>query len=119
MRRWSTSQLIFAVVVGALAAGVGVRDGLPAVASASAQDGGAGTPDAAVHHPRDMCRLFVVDLDKDRSLDTGDRTTEIGKWVGEREDAGWDLQSVDFETGLKATGFPQGWIQVCVSPTGA
>lgn len=63
------------------------------------------------------CRHFPVDAkDKAVTLETADRTSEIGQWVGDQEDNGWTVYSVDFEVGTKPTGFPQGWVQVCLIP---
>jgi len=61
------------------------------------------------------CRVFTALLGDDSILDTADATTEIGQWIAEQ--AGWQLHSVDFEIGQKATGFPQGYRHVCLSPT--
>jgi hypothetical protein len=66
--------------------------------------------------PKLMCRYFSFDLKSPPSYDTSDRTTEIGQWVGAREDEGWYLYGIDFETAQKPTGFPEGWAQVCMYP---
>lgn len=58
------------------------------------------------------CRRFTADLEKNPQTDTADRTTEIGRWVGDQ--AGYRVESVDFEIGQKPTGYPQGWVQVCL-----
>ena len=58
------------------------------------------------------CRRFTADLEKNPQTDTADRTTEIGRWVGEQ--AGYSVDSVDFEIGPKPTGYAQGWVQVCL-----
>jgi hypothetical protein len=81
---------------------------------------GAQTPDAPIGEPTaagpyEQCRLFQLDLEKQRDLDTKDRTSEIGKWIGEHEDVGGTLASVDFETSQKPTGYSQGWVFVCMS----
>ena len=62
------------------------------------------------------CRVFAVDVERGGAIETSDRTTEIGQWLGRQEDEQWRLHSVDFEMGVKKTGFPQGWVQVCVRP---
>jgi hypothetical protein len=61
-----------------------------------------------------LCKLFETDVQQGMMVETSDRTTEVGQWVGEQEDAGWRLQSVDFEIGQKPTGYPQGYVQVCL-----
>ena len=62
------------------------------------------------------CRVFHVDSESGATWETTDRTVEVGQWVGEQEDGGWRLHDVDFEMGQKATGYPQGYVQVCVRP---
>lgn len=64
---------------------------------------------------RIVCRLFDRDLDKDRQVDTSDRLSEIGRWVGTQEAEGFAVLAVDFATAQKPTGYPQGWLNVCVS----
>jgi hypothetical protein len=63
-----------------------------------------------------VCRLFLVDVGDGDVLDTSDRTTEVGQWVGQRLDQGMSLHGVDFEVGQKTTGYPQGYLHVCVYP---
>jgi hypothetical protein len=43
----------------------------------------------------------------------------VGQWVGEQEDTGMSLHSVDFEVGQKASNYPQAWLYVCMSSTPA
>lgn len=62
------------------------------------------------------CRIFHVDTESTATWETSDRTVEVGQWLGEQEDGGWRLHEVDFEVGQKATGYPQGYVQVCVRP---
>ncbi|MBA2320313.1 MAG: hypothetical protein H0V89_04070 [Deltaproteobacteria bacterium] len=69
------------------------------------------TAPAATRHLR--CRPFQGPTDRDWVIDTSDRTTEPGQWVGQQ--AGWVVESVDFEVGMKPTGYPSTWAQVCVS----
>lgn len=66
--------------------------------------------------PRLHCRLFVTEVTHGADIDTGDRTTEIGQWVGDQEDDGWLLYGVDFEVGQKSTGYPNAFVHVCVYP---
>ena len=64
-----------------------------------------------------VCRGFMTSLEESAPVvNTGDRLTEIGQWVGEHEDKGLRLHNLDFEIGQKRTGFPQGWIFVCMTP---
>lgn len=63
-----------------------------------------------------VCRLFLVDVTDSGRMDTADRTTEVGQWVGEQVDSGLVLHGVDFEVGQKPTGYPQGYLNVCVYP---
>ena len=63
----------------------------------------------------EKCRLFALaDLEKDRELNTDDRSSEVGQWVFARESEGWRLVGVDVEIGQKSTGYPQAWQQVCM-----
>lgn len=82
------------------------------VSAARAQEA---PPAAEQEQPlRLLCRIFLLDLDSPPLLETTDRTTEVGQWVGEQQDAGWQLSGIDFEVGQKATGYPQGYAQVCM-----
>ncbi|MBN2800554.1 MAG: hypothetical protein JXX28_15540 [Deltaproteobacteria bacterium] len=82
----------------------------PGSTTAQAQDG-------VASKPRLVCRTFSQDLSAPPVIDTADRTSEIGQWIGAREDEGWLLYGVDFETAQKPTGYPQGWLQVCLYPS--
>ena len=83
---------------------------------ASAQEGHATSPQPASFHQ--ICRGFTAPLDDQMAaVDTRDRLTEVGQWVGQHEDQGLRLHHVDFEIGQKRTGYPQGWIYVCMAPT--
>ncbi len=63
-----------------------------------------------------ICRVFETDVRSPTTLDTSDGTTEVGQWVQEQLGDGLALYSVDFEVGQKPTGYPQGYVQVCVYP---
>jgi hypothetical protein len=66
--------------------------------------------------PVQRCHLFTIaDLDKDREFITSDRTSEVGQWIGAREAEGWLLSDIDFEVGQKPTGYPQGYLHVCMA----
>lgn len=66
--------------------------------------------------PRLYCRPFRVPLEgAPAAIETNDATTEIGQWL-QKEEASYELFSVDFEIGQKATGYPEGWAYVCLSP---
>jgi len=105
-------SLILAILV-AFQAGLLVAQTLP---TASAQE--APAPEAVPFYdpPRLYCRTFRVPIDGAGStFETNDRTTEIGKWI-EKEEQSYELFTVDFEVGQKATGYAQGFVQVCLSP---
>lgn len=71
-------------------------------------------PAAASPTPQ-RCRVFqLADLDKDRDLVTTDRSTEVGQWVAAREAEGLRMIGIDFEVGQKSTGYPQGYLHVCM-----
>ena len=72
------------------------------------------TPTAAPLHDL-LCRAFAGAPDRPGVVDTSDRTTEIGQWVAESAAKGWAVHAVDFEVGTKTTGYPQPWLQVCLS----
>jgi len=93
------------VFIGVLTASAGLGG---FVALSEAQEPSA---PAATRHLR--CRAFQGPTDRDWVIDTSDRTTEPGQWVGQQ--AGWEVESVDFEVGTKPTGYPSTWAQVCVS----
>lgn len=66
--------------------------------------------------PRLYCRPFRVPLEGAPSaIETNDQTTEIGQWL-KKEEMSYELFSIDFEIGQKATGYPEGWAHVCLSP---
>lgn len=66
--------------------------------------------------PRLYCRTFTVPLKgAGTAFETSDTTTEIGKWI-HKEEASYEFFSMDFEVSPKATGYPQGYAQVCLSP---
>jgi hypothetical protein len=82
-------------------------------------------PDGATVEPEQKprfslrCKGFQSDLGKSEqpTIDTADRLTEVGQWVGELEDNGLTLHSVDFEVGQKASNYPQAWVYVCMTPS--
>ena len=72
-------------------------------------------PGEAPPTPRRLhCQVFPAPLSE--PFDTRDHSTELGQWVLELESRGWQLHEVDVETGTKPTGFPQGFVQVCMTP---
>lgn len=111
MNRWKTASLALA----ALCVAEAVRVALPDARAQDPESTEAATATTTAS-PRLACRVFLVDVSLGYDLETSDRTTEIGQWVGEQEDAGWLLYGVDFEVGQKATGYPQGYVQVCTYP---
>ena len=60
------------------------------------------------------CAVFTVEVSRRSVIETSDPTTEVGQWIEDQE--GWGLASIDFEVGQKPTGYPSGWVQVCLSP---
>ena len=88
------------------------------VLSAQAQEPEAVGVQVAVAPPpsRLTCRLFVVQPDHRWTLETSDRTNEVGQWVGEMEEGGWVLHTTDMEVGQKSTGYPQGYLHLCMAP---
>jgi hypothetical protein len=82
---------------------------------AFAQDSPAPTLEAASVFPgRLLCRTFPADPTGPAVLMPGDKS-DVGGWVAEQDDT-WQIYTVDFEMGTKSTGFPQGWVQVCLAP---
>lgn len=71
-------------------------------------------PALPAEDPDFLCQIFRRDLDREDPVDTTDRTSQIGQWIGERRDEGWRLDHLDFEVGQKPTAFAQGWIQACM-----
>jgi len=63
------------------------------------------------------CRVFPLNVEDGPGgyFETSDRTGPIGQWIGEREDAGWVLDQVDYETGTRSTGFPTHQVLICVA----
>lgn len=106
MRSWSTVTVALATVC-ALQAGFIAGRALPAAAYAQ-------EPEPAA--PSVECRVFATELAQGGfDVDLGDRTEEIGRWVRDRTDSGGIVTTIDFEVGQKATGYPQGWVQVCAT----
>ena len=68
--------------------------------------------------PKVRCGQFETSSQSRPTLDTSDRTTEIGQWMQVQEQEGWQLYTVDFEIAQKPTGYAQTWVQVCVLPRG-
>ncbi|MFT7519704.1 MAG: hypothetical protein ACI9MC_001847 [Kiritimatiellia bacterium] len=60
-----------------------------------------------------MCRIFKVDADQPQ-FTYPDGRTEAGNWALEHQSE-WRIHEVDFEMGVKANGFPQPWVQVCLA----
>ncbi len=60
------------------------------------------------------CRIFAVPLDTPWTLDTSDGTSEIGQWVASEKARGAAVVSTDFETAQRVSGYPTGYVQVCV-----
>ena len=79
--------------------------------------GGAHAQDPTLPQPASLrCHIFKIDTESGPTWESMDHTTEIGQWVGAQEAEGWQVDDVDFEVGQKATGYPQGYVQICVRP---
>jgi len=63
-----------------------------------------------------VCQVFATDVRTPTPIDTADATTEIGQWVSQWVAQGYALFNLDFEVGSKSTGYPQGYVQVCMYP---
>jgi hypothetical protein len=70
---------------------------------------------AAAPYPGKLrCNLFPTALSTE-PYTLPDGTNEPGQWV--QQHAGeWQLFSTDFEVSQKPTGYPQGWLTVCLYP---
>ncbi len=93
-----------------LVAGVAAAVALGLVATSAAE----AEPDPGA--ARFVCRSFSYDPRKAPELDTRDESSELGRWVIEREDRGWRVESVRPEVVVKATGTAEAWAHVCVVP---
>jgi hypothetical protein len=62
-----------------------------------------------------LCRSFPHNVNEATVVETSDRSSVVGKWVAEERAKGWSVQSVDLEIAQKENGFPQGYVQVCMS----
>ncbi|MEZ4241400.1 MAG: hypothetical protein R3F59_35660 [Myxococcota bacterium] len=97
IRAWS---ITLGVVVGALSA-----------AAVGAWAAGEADPAPLL---RLKCRTFPTDIGAE--VDTRDPQSAVGQWVTGLEDQGWEVANVQWDVGQKATGFPQGYTQVCLVP---
>jgi hypothetical protein len=70
--------------------------------------------DAALFPGRLLCKTFAADPAGPALIMPGDKS-EAGNWVQEQSNE-WQIYTVDFEMATKSTGFPQGWLQVCLAP---
>jgi hypothetical protein len=62
-----------------------------------------------------LCRTFSHNVNDAVVVDTSDRTSDVGQWVDSERAKGWVVASVDFELAQKPNGYPQGFVQVCLS----
>jgi hypothetical protein len=70
---------------------------------------------AADGAPTDQrCRMFNHPLSVDHLIDTTDATSEIGRWATEQRASGWTVAEVDFEVTQKQSGYPAGFVHVCL-----
>ncbi len=72
-------------------------------------------PPAAPAATHMLCKAFAGAADRPGVVDTSDATTEVGQWVAEATAKGWAVDTVDFEVGVKPTGYPQPWVEVCLT----
>lgn len=61
-----------------------------------------------------LCRMFNHPLSVDHVIDTTDATSEVGRWVSEQRTMGWVVTEVDFEVSQKQSGYPAGFVHVCL-----
>jgi hypothetical protein len=61
------------------------------------------------------CRVFPINPDDGQGgfFLSSDRTGPVGAWFGPLQDSGWVLDRVDYEVGVKSTGFPNPSVMVC------
>lgn len=71
-------------------------------------------PSSATEIGEQICRTFKVDLDTSTLIETGSRTNEIGQWVMAQQPDGWRLKQTDLAVGQRPTGYPQGYLLVCL-----
>lgn len=76
---------------------------------------GAMAAKAEVSRARDLrCATFPASLDAQLDIDTRDASTDLGRWVAARRAEGADVDGIDFEVGTKPTGYPVGFVHVCM-----
>ncbi len=61
------------------------------------------------------CRMFSVAVEDGARLETEDRTSEVGQWLEAERPRGWRVHTVDFEVAQKPSGFPMGFVAVCLT----
>lgn len=66
------------------------------------------------HGERLKCRAFPTEPSAE--IDTRDPESDLGRWVLDHEDRGWRVHGVQWDIGQKPTGYPQGWVQICLTP---
>jgi hypothetical protein len=99
-RRWWVGMAMATMLAASL--------GPALVARANGTGGGPG---------RVVCRSFAYDPRKAPEIDSHDDQSELGRWVREREDRGWQVESVRPEVVVRATGTVEAWAHACVVPT--
>ena len=78
------------------------------------------TDDAAIYdepapYPgRLKCKAFPHPLDG-TEVELPGTQSAAGQWVKSSE-SGWQIYTAELVVGQKATGFPQGWLHVCLRP---
>lgn len=70
--------------------------------------------DLGAYPGRLRCQAFVTDLPGTAiTIPGGD--TPAGRWVRQNQ-SDWQPYTVNLVTAQKPTGYPQGWLHVCLSP---
>ncbi len=104
----------------AIVAAVGCSTGLaqPAPESdeppSSAESAELQPPPSGTDLVRHRCRIFPTEPDD--TVDTWDRSTELGQWTLAQQESGWRVDSIDMAVGQKPTGFVQTYTQICLVP---
>lgn len=95
---------------GAIAVAIAIGGSMIALLISGSQAGFA----AGETGTRLKCRAFPIDTGQE--IDTRDPGSDLGKWVLDLEDRGWQVHDVEWEIGQKQTGYPQAWAHVCLVP---
>ncbi|MED5371856.1 MAG: hypothetical protein VX899_12625 [Myxococcota bacterium] len=103
--------------VAGIALAIGAIAGT-SLSQAQAQDAPPALPTLTPPPPAElMCKTFRVTPDDEYGgiFTTSDPNDPIGQWASEQSKEGWRPFSADFEIGVKGTGFPVSYTQVCLA----